>query len=92
MDIRSFLGLAGYYYRFVKDFSKIVAPLTKQTQKNVKFVWLDACKESFQTIKGCLTMALMLTFSPGTGSYAVYCDASRVGLGHTLIQLERVVA
>ena len=40
-EIRSFLGLAGYYRRFVKDFSKIVAPLTRLTQKNVKFNWTD---------------------------------------------------
>ena len=45
--IRSFLGLAGYYRRFVKDFSKIAAPLTRLTQKNVKFVWTDRCKEHF---------------------------------------------
>ena len=46
-EIRSFLGLAGYYRRFVKDFSKITAPLTRLTQKNVKFVWTDICEEHF---------------------------------------------
>ena len=46
-EIRSFLGLAGYYRRFVKDFSKIAAPLTKRTQKNVQFQWSDDCEESF---------------------------------------------
>ena len=46
-EVRSFLGLVGYYRRFVKDFSKIVAPLTRLTQKNVKFVWTDRCEEHF---------------------------------------------
>ena len=46
-EIRSFLGLAGYYRRFVKDFSKIVASLIRLTQKNAKFVWMDKCKEHF---------------------------------------------
>ena len=44
-EVRSFLGLAGYYKRFVKDFSKIAAPLTRLTQKNVKFIWTDRCEE-----------------------------------------------
>ena len=46
-EVRSFLGLAGYYRRFVKNFSKIVAPLIKLTQKNVKFLWTDRCEEHF---------------------------------------------
>ena len=53
IEIRSFLGLAGYYRRFVKDFSKIAAPLTRLTQKNVKFVWTDKCEEHFQLLKDC---------------------------------------
>ena len=44
-EVRSFLGLTGYYKRFVKDFSKIAAPLTRLTQKNVKFIWTDRCEE-----------------------------------------------
>ena len=51
IEIRSFLGLAGYYRRFVGNFSKIAAPLTKLTQKNVKFVWSDACEKSFHELK-----------------------------------------
>ena len=47
VEVRSFLGLAGYYWRFVKDFSRIAAPLTRLTQKNVKFVWTDKCEEHF---------------------------------------------
>ena len=59
--IRSFLRLAHYYHHFVKYFSKIAAPLTQLTQKNVKFQWSDACQESFQKLKTCLTTALALS-------------------------------
>ena len=59
--VRSFLGLAGYYRRFMKDFSKIVAPLTRLTQKNVKFIWTDRCEEHFQLLKDLLTSAPVLT-------------------------------
>ena len=47
IEIRSFLGLTGYYRRFVQDFSRIATPMTRLTQKNVKFVWSDACENSF---------------------------------------------
>ena len=50
-EIRSFLGLAGYYRRFVQDFSRITAPMKRLTQKNAKFVWSDACENSFQFLK-----------------------------------------
>ena len=46
-EIRSFLGLAGYYRRFVEGFSRIVAPMTKLTQKNVRFEWNEKCEDSF---------------------------------------------
>ncbi|XP_050216386.1 uncharacterized mitochondrial protein AtMg00860-like [Mercurialis annua] len=57
-EVRSFLGLAGYYRRFVQDFSKIAVPLTKLTQKNAKLNWTDQCELSFLKLKECLTMAL----------------------------------
>ncbi|EOY08454.1 DNA/RNA polymerases superfamily protein [Theobroma cacao] len=62
-EIRSFVGLAGYYRRFVKDFSKIVAPLTKLTRKDTKFEWSDACENSFEKLKACLTTAPVLSLS-----------------------------
>ena len=48
LEVRSFLGLAGYYRKFVEGFSKIVAPLTKLTRKDVKYDWVDACQQSFE--------------------------------------------
>lgn len=88
-EIQSFLGLAGYYQCFVQDFSKVAAPLTKLTQKNVKFQWSEKCEEIFEKLETCLTTTLVLTLPQGTGGYTVYCDASRVGLGCVLIQYGR---
>ena len=77
-EVRSFLGLAGYYRRFVKDFSRIAAPLTRLTQKNVKFVWTDRCEEHFLQWKDLLTSAPILTLPSGDEGYTMYYDASRV--------------
>ena len=60
----------------MKDFSKISAPLTKLTQKNVKFQWLDAYEGSFQKLKNCLTSAPVLVLPSGSSGFSVYCDAS----------------
>lgn len=91
-EIRSFLGLAGYYRRFVKDFSKLAFPLTRLTQKKVEFKWTDACEESFQKLKECLISAPILALPTSGGGYVVYCDASRVGLGCVLMQHGKVIA
>ena len=56
-EIRSFLGLAGYYRRFIEDFSRIAAPMTRLTRKEVKFKWDDRCEEAFQELKRRLTSA-----------------------------------
>ena len=91
-EIRSFLGFAGYYRRFVQDFSRITAPMTRLTQKNAKFVWSDACENSFQLLKEKLTTTPVLTLPNGEDKFTVYCDASRVGLDYVLMQNGRVVA
>ncbi|XP_060182450.1 uncharacterized protein LOC132612133 [Lycium barbarum] len=91
-DIRSFLGLAGYYRRFVEGFSSISAPLTKLTRKKIKFQWSDACERSFEELKKRLTSAPVLTLPEGTEGFVVYCDASGVGLGCVLMQHGKVVA
>ena len=76
----------------MEDFSKIVVPLTKLTQKNAKFVWTDRCEEHFQLLKDLWTSALVLTLPSGDEGYIVYCDASRVGLGCVLMQYGKVIA
>ena len=75
-DIRSFLGLAGYYRRFVESFSSISSPLTKLTQKKEKFQWSLDCENSFQELKDRLTKAPVLTLPEGTDGFVVYYDAS----------------
>ncbi|WMV46412.1 hypothetical protein MTR67_039797 [Solanum verrucosum] len=91
-DIQSFLGLAGYYWRFVEGFSSIASPLTALTQKKSKLEWSESCERSFQLLKDKLTSALVLTLPEGTEGFVVYCDASRVGLGCVFMQHGKVIA
>ncbi|KAL4017102.1 hypothetical protein IC575_024776 [Cucumis melo] len=90
--IRSFLGLAGYYRRFVEDFSCIASPLTQLTRKGTHFVWIPDCESSFQELKQKLVTAPVLTVPDGSGSFVIYSDASKKGLGCVLMQQGKVVA
>ena len=90
--IQSFLGLAGYYRRFVEHFSLIVAPLTWLTQKGVKFEWDDQCEQNFQELKNCLISALVLIFPTIGADYVIFNDASRQGFSYILMQNSRVIA
>ena len=60
LEIRSFLGLAGYYRRFIKDFSRLAALMTRLTRKEVKFKWNDLCEKAFQELKMRLTSVPIL--------------------------------
>ncbi|KAD3067053.1 hypothetical protein E3N88_34933 [Mikania micrantha] len=91
-EIRSFLGLAGYYRRFISNFSKIALPLTKLTQKSEPFVWTQKQEEAFQTLKQRLCNAPILTLPEGSDDFVVYCDASHQGLGCVLMQRDKVIA
>lgn len=91
-NIQRSLGLARYYRRFVESFLSIVAPLTKLTEKKVKFLWSHSCEGSFKNQKDKLTSAPVLTLPEGIDYFMVYCDASHVGLGCILIQYGKVVA
>ena len=91
-EVRSFLGLAGYYRKYVEGFSMIAAPLTKLTRKDVKYDWVDACQQSFEELKGRLMTAPVLALPSGKNGYVVYNDASREGLGCVLMQNGRVIA
>ncbi|KAL0560422.1 hypothetical protein IC582_000827 [Cucumis melo] len=91
-EVRSFLGLAGYYRRFVENFSHIATPLTQLTRKGAPFVWSKACEDSFQNLKQKLVTAPVLTVPDGSGSFVIYSDASKKGLGCVLMQQGKVVA
>ena len=91
-EIRSFLGLAGYYRRFIEDFSRLAPPMTRLTWKEVKFDWDDRCEKAFQKLRRRLTTAPILIVPDRGQGYIVYCDASRVELGCVLMQSGRVVA
>jgi hypothetical protein len=91
-EIRSFVGLAGYYRRFIEGFAKIVAPLTNLTRKNQIFAWTDDCERSFQLMKEKLTTSPVLVLPQPEEPYEVYCDASYQGLGGVLMQHKQVVA
>ncbi|KAK8919358.1 hypothetical protein KSP39_PZI021140 [Platanthera zijinensis] len=91
-EVRSFLGLAGYYRRFVKDFSKISLPLTQLTRKNTLFQWSVDCQLAFDILKEKLTSAPILTMPSGTDGFQIYSDASYKGLGCVLMQHGKVIA
>ena len=81
----SFLGLAGYYRKFVEGFLKIATPLTNLLKKDQKFEWSDTCQHSFEELRQRLMTALVLALPSGKDGYVVYSDASRQGLGCVLM-------
>ncbi|GJV81703.1 putative reverse transcriptase domain-containing protein [Tanacetum coccineum] len=91
-EIRQFLGLAGYYRRFIEGFSKIAKPMTKLTQKKVKFDWGDKQETAFQLLKQKLCSAPILALPEGSKCFIAYCDASKKGLGAVLMQREKVIS
>lgn len=91
-DIRSFLGLEGYYRRFIEGFSKLSLPLTQLTCTGKAFVWDMKCEENFIELKKRLTTALILILPNLVEPFVVYCDASSLGLGGVLMQNDKVVA
>ncbi|GKB21013.1 putative reverse transcriptase domain-containing protein [Tanacetum coccineum] len=91
-EIRQFLGLAGYYQRFIKDFSNIAKSLTELTEKNKKYIWGEDQESAFQLLKQKLCEAPILALPEGNNDFVVYCDASLQGLGAVLMQREKVIA
>ncbi|GKB25493.1 putative reverse transcriptase domain-containing protein [Tanacetum coccineum] len=91
-EVRQFLGLAGYYRRFIEGFSKIAKPLTKLTQKNKSYIWGEEQESAFQLLKQKLCEAPILALPEGNDNFVVYCDASLQGLGAVLMQREKVIA
>jgi hypothetical protein len=91
-EVRSFLGMAGYYRCFIKGFSSIARPMTELRKKDNKFVWTSKCEETFQFIKKKLTTAPVLTLPDIHRELIIFCDASRQGLGCVLMQNEKVIS
>nr|GFA25329.1 putative reverse transcriptase domain-containing protein [Tanacetum cinerariifolium] len=90
-EIRQFLGLAGYYRRFIEGFSKIAKSMTKLTQKGIRFDWGEKEESAFQLIKQKLCSAQILALPEGSEDFVVYCDASHKGLvADALSRKERV--
>ena len=90
-EVRSFLGMAGYYRRFIPDFSRVAKPITTLLKNQTKFVWSSECEQAFQTLKRLLTTAPVLAQPDIEKHFDVYCDASRIGIGCVLIQEGRVL-
>jgi len=91
-QVRSFLGLAGFYRRFVRDFSTIAAPLNELTKKDVPFVWGTAQEDAFMVLKDKLTHAPLLQLPDFNKTFELECDASGIGLGGVLLQDGKPVA
>jgi hypothetical protein len=91
-EILSFLGLVGYYRKFINGFSALFGPLTTLMRKNASFVWSDECKVSFQELKQKLVSVPVLTLLMESIGYVVYTHASRKRLGCVLMQDGKVVA
>jgi hypothetical protein len=90
--VRSFLRLAGYYRRFIPNFSKIAKPITELLKKGNKYVGSEACDEAFKHLKKLLTTSPMLAQLDTAKPFNVYCDASGTGLGGVLMQEGRVIS
>jgi hypothetical protein len=90
-QVRSFLGLVGYYQRFIPSFSKIAKPITELLKKGNKYVWSKDCDEAFQTLKNLLTTSPVLAQPDIAKSFDVYCDAYGTSLGCVLMQEGQVI-
>ncbi|WVZ93741.1 hypothetical protein U9M48_039698, partial [Paspalum notatum var. saurae] len=91
-EVRGFLGLAGYYRRFIENFSRIAKPMTSLLEKDAEFRWTNAQQAAFDELKKRLTTATVLTLPDQQKKFIVYCDASRDGLGCVLMQEGKVIA
>jgi hypothetical protein len=90
-EVRSFMGLAGYYRRFIEGFSKIAHPITSLQKKGIKFEWTTKCEENFQHLKELLTSAPILKIADPNEDFVVCTDACKEGLGGVLTQNGHVI-
>ncbi|XP_024969612.1 uncharacterized protein LOC112508975 [Cynara cardunculus var. scolymus] len=89
--IKSFLGLGGYYRKFIQDFSRVATPLTGLTKKNVRFEWKEEQAKVFQMLKEKLCSVPIVSLHDGTEDFVVYSDASKMGLGCVMMQRGKVI-
>jgi hypothetical protein len=92
MQIHNFLGLVGYYRRFIRNFSKIAKLMTKLLEKDAKFKWSLQCEEAFLTLKKLLTTAPVLAQPDIEKPFDVYCDAFGTDIGVVLMQDGHAIA
>lgn len=90
-EIHIFMGLVGYYHRFVQNFSRIAHPITSLQRKGKKFLWTEKCVEAFQKLKELLTNALILAVPNLEGDFMVCTYASLEGIRAVLMQNGRVI-
>jgi hypothetical protein len=90
--IQSFLGLAGYYRRFIEGFSKLSGPFTCLTKKNARYVWTNKCEHSFQELKKHLVITPVLALPTESSNFVMYSDASKKALRCVLMQNDNVIA
>ena len=86
IEMRSFLGLAGYYRRLIKNFSLIASPLNELLKKNIRFEWYEKCQKSMDELKKRLTIGSVLTLPNDSSDYVIYNDASLRGMDYVLMQ------
>ncbi|KAI3669068.1 hypothetical protein L6452_40289 [Arctium lappa] len=91
-EIHNFFGLAGYYRRYIQDFSKIASPLTDLTRNNMKFVWTDTQDKDFRTLQKKLCEAPILSVLEEMKDFVIYSDASKMGLGYVLMKRGKLIA
>jgi hypothetical protein len=91
-EVRSFLAMAGYYRRFIPDFSKVAKPITELLKNQTKFIWSPECEKAFRILKKSLTTAPFLAQPDIEKPFDVYCDALGIGLGYVLMQEDMVIA
>ena len=85
-QVRRFLGLTGFFRRFIKNYSQIAAPLCFLLRKGVKFIWSDACEDAFKQLKTALITKPVLQLPDHKKSFHIFCDASKSGIGYWLAQ------
>ena len=87
-DVRAFLGLCSYYRKFISEFSEVAAPLHSLTRKNRRFLWDEACQESFERLKMKSTSSPVLALPKDDGDFIIDTDASEAAVGAVLSQIQ----